>query len=617
MKNANFSLQPVLMGMAVLTISCSAPHHDLLITNINVIDVATGEVLPNRTVAIDGDSITAIYSKTIKANKQTEVVDGTGKYLIPGLWDMHGHYHWYPKENDLLMIPNGVLGVRDPWGDPQQAMRLREAHKKGTYDGVDIFTSGSLIDGSPSYWGSAEVGSPDEALAMVNCQIEYGVDFVKPYSELKKDVYLALMDEARNKGVPAAGHVPFSVTLEEAVGAGHRIDDHIYGMESLFYTQEQFDEIYQLFESRKYYEFQSLLIKYRDNILADKNLEKLKEKDIWFCPTFVTLKGVLSLFKEEMKADPRNEYVPIVLKYHGMRNSIQDSWAKDIDFNRSMPDSIQFEMDRAEVLKNEEKIKMLIKSGAKVIAGTDFIISHIYPGFSLQEEMQVFVRLGMTPLQALQTATINAALAMKNDKVGEIKVGKRANRVLLNANPLEDIHNAQDIHAVVLRGEQLDRTHLDGMLDKAKQLAKAKHIHEWFAPRFEAEGLEATLKTFLENKESIDEEYPVRWNMLQSAARMFLRDGKKEEAFALVNLMHDLYPDFVYAFAFTGDIYAKGGDKEKARATYEKALEIYPCFNVVERWIKELDEPVAFGQKYKSLESEILAARIPCMHHNH
>lgn len=605
----------ILLGSIAL--SCSSPSHNLLITNVNVIDVVTGEVLPNRTVAIDGDSITAIYTKSIKFGKQTEAVDGTGKYLIPGLWDMHGHYHWYPKENDLLMIPNGVLGVRDPWGDPKQAKRLREEHRKGTYMGVDMYTSGSLIDGKPSYWGSAEVGTPEEARDMVNCQIEHGVDFVKPYTELKREVYLALMDEARQRGVTAAGHVPISATLEEAVGAGHRIDDHIYGMESLFYTQEQIDEMRQLFESRKYNEFQTLRFKYRDSSTASKNLEKLKDKDIWFCPTYVTLKGVLRMFKEEMKADPRNEYVPIVIKYHGMNNSIKDSWAEDDVFNTSRPDSIQFQIDKAEVLKNEEQIKMLIKSGAKVIAGTDYIIPYIYPGFSLQEEMQTFVRLGMTPLQALQTATINPAQAMKNDKVGEVKVGKSANIVLLNANPLEDIHNAQDIYAVVIRGKHLDRTYLDGMLNKAKKLAKAKHIHEWFAPRFEANGIEATLKTFLENKESIDEEYPIRWNMLQSAARMFLRDEKKEEAFALVRLMHDLYPDFVYAFAFTGDIYAKGGDKEKARATYEKALEIYPCFNIVERWIKALDEPVAFGQKFKSNEPEFLAARIPCLHHTH
>uniref|UniRef100_UPI002FE0A86E amidohydrolase family protein n=1 Tax=Paucihalobacter sp. TaxID=2850405 RepID=UPI002FE0A86E len=398
---------------------------------------------------------------------------------------------------------------------------------------------------------------------------------------------------------------------------GHRIDDHMYGMESLFYTREHADEMRHLFESGKYYEFQTLRIKYRDSILALQNLEKLNDKDIWFCPTYVTSKGTLRIFKKEMISDARNEYVPLVLKYHGMNNSIKDSWAEDNFLNTSRLDSIQFEMDKAEVLKREEQIKMLIKSGAKVIAGTDYIIPYIYPGFSLQEEMQTFARLGMTPLQALQTATINPAQAMKNDKVGEIKVGKRANVLLLNANPLEDIKNAQDIYAVVLRGKHLDRAYLDGMLDKAKQLAKAKHIHEWFAPRFESDGIEATLKIFLENKETIDEEYPVRWNMLQSAARMFLRDEKKEEAFALVELMHDLYPDFVYAFAFTGDIFAKGGDKERARATYEKALEIYPCFNVVERWIKDLDEPVAFGQKYNSNEPEILGASIPCMHHNH
>jgi hypothetical protein len=286
-------------------------------------------------------------------------------------------------------------------------------------------------------------------------------------------------------------------------------------------------------------------------------------------------------------------------------------------YQTSKPDSTQFKDDEKYVKNQEEAISMLIKSGAKMLAGTDYIISFVYAGFSLQEEMQVFVRLGMTPLQALQTATINPAQAMKNDKVGEVKVGKIANLVLLNANPMEDIHNAQDIHAVVLRGQHLDRTYLDGKLDKAKQLAKAKHIHEWFAPRFEADGIDATIQTFKEKQDEIDKEYPVRWNMLLSTGWKLYMEDKKEEAMAMAKLTEELYPDFVYGVEGAAAIYKYCGEKELARITYQKALEIYPCLNIIERKIKELDEPVAFGQKYKSKEPEIRAARIPCMHHNH
>ena len=604
-----------LIFIAIIAASCSKPKHDLLITNINVIDVATGEVLPKRTVAIDGDSITAIYTKSIKPGKQTVVVDGSGKYLIPGLWDMHAHYHWYPQENDLLMIPNGVLGVRDPWGDPQQAIRLREGHRKGTYDGVDIFTSGSLIDGSPSDWGSAEVSTPEEARAMVNCQIEQGVDFVKPYSGLKKEVYLALMDEANKRGVIAAGHVPNVITIEEAVAAGHRIDDHMIGFESLVLTSSQFDTVNQLRNDKKWGASFLYINQHKDLVLAKNRLGELKDKDIWFCPTYVSLRGTMRLFKAQMESDPRNEYVSIIEKYHG--GNPKDGWLENSMYQTSKPDSTQFKDDEKYVKNQEEAISMLIKSGAKMLAGTDYIIAFVYAGFSLQEEMQVFVRLGMTPLQALQTATINPAQAMKNDKVGEVKVGKIANLVLLNANPMEDIHNAQDIHAVVLRGQHLDRTYLDGKLDKAKQLAKAKHIHEWFAPRFEADGIDATIQTFKEKQDEIDKEYPVRWNMLLSTGWKLYMEDKKEEAMAMAKLTEELYPDFVYGVEGAAAIYKYCGEKELARITYQKALEIYPCLNIIERKIKELDEPVAFGQKYKSKEPEIRAARIPCMHHNH
>ncbi len=615
MKNANFSLQPVLMGMAVLTISCSAPHHDLLITNINVIDVATGEVLPNRTVAIDGDSISAIYTKAIKSGKQTVVVDGTGKFLIPGLWDMHAHYHWFARDNDLLWIPNGVLGVRDPWGDPGLAKKIRMEHQQGTLDGVDLFSSGSLIDGSPSMFNSAEVSTPEEARAIVICQKEQGVDFVKPYSGLTKEVYLALADEARKQGVMVAGHVPFAVTLEEAVEAGQRIDDHLFGLETIFFTNEQVDTMRQMNADKDYDALESYWIEKRSIETARQKLREIKDKEIWFCPTFVTRKGVRRIFKEEMEADPRNAYVSIVEKYDV--GEPRDTWAENRFYANWAPDSIQFKREAEFGIEEEEGIQLLIESGAKILAGTDYDIPFVYAGSSLHEELQEFVRLGMTPLHALQTATIIPAQFMKNDHVGEVKAGKRASLVLLNANPLEDITHTQSIHAVVLRGKMFDREQLDQKLEQALQLANANHIYEWFAPRFDADGVELTVQEFLESHETIDQTHPTRWNMLISAAKMFLKEDKKEEAFALVKLTHDLNPDFVYAFAYTGEIYANGGEKELARAAYQRALEIYPCFSIVERWIDELDKPLAFGQKYLEKDFGTKGGWSACRHRFH
>ncbi|MBX2966165.1 MAG: hypothetical protein KF845_08475 [Cyclobacteriaceae bacterium] len=121
----------------------------------------------------------------------------------------------------------------------------------------------------------------------------------------------------------------------------------------------------------------------------------------------------------------------------------------------------------------------------------------------------------------------------------------------------------------------------------------------------------------MENQEDVDQEYPIRWNMLISTGRKFHKENKKVEAMAIAELTEELYPDFVYAIEGAADIYKYCGEKEMARATYQKALEIYPCYNIIERKIKEQDEPVAFGQKYKRKEPDFLAAMVPCKHHNH
>jgi len=566
--------------------SCTQPQHDLLITDVNIIDVITGEILSKRTVGIDGDEITAIYSKSIKPGKETEVVEGKGKFLMPGLWDMHAHYHWYAKDFDLLMIPNGVLGVRDPWGDVAQTNRLREEHKLGTHKGVDIFTAGTIIDGSPSMWTSAEVGSPEEARAIVNCQVQQGVDFVKTYSLLEKDVYLALMDEARKLGVHASGHVPDAVSMEEAVAAGHRIDDHNIGLRALYLSDSHMDSLNAFYEAGEWNKALTFYIDNHDRDLGKQRLNAIKDQDIWFCPTFVTYYGVFKLFQEKMMSDHRNKYIPIQIRHHGARG---DFWENNSFYLSTQPDSIIFESQKKITNITEDQIKDLIEAGAKVLAGTDYIIPYIYPGFSIHEEMQIFSRLGMTPLQALQTATINPARAMQNEMVGEIKIGKRANLVLLNSNPLDDIQNTEEIEAVILRGEYIDRSSLDEMLRQAKQMAKGKPLYEWFKNEMEAHGINSTMEKFLLTQDEVDKEYPVRWVMLRHAFNNFMGEGKREEAIAIANLIYDLFPDWVWSLAFTGRGLANNGEEKLARKFYHKSLEVNPCYNIVERWLKELD----------------------------
>ena len=208
-----------------------AGNHDCLITNVNVVDVNTGKILKNKTIAIDNNRISAIYDKKTIGSTATIVIDGNGKYLIPGLWDMHAHYKWSHVDLDPLLIANGITGIREMWGDMPAFVEIPKRSQQEGLLSPDVYLSADLIDGNPPAMpGSVVVTTPAEAVDAVKNQIDKKVDFIKVYSNLSEDCFMAIAKEARKRNITFAGHIPNRISIYKAIEAGMASSEHLYGL---------------------------------------------------------------------------------------------------------------------------------------------------------------------------------------------------------------------------------------------------------------------------------------------------------------------------------------------------------------------------------------------------
>lgn len=561
--------------VGALLFSCSSPSHDLLITNVNVIDVVTGEVLPNRTVAINGDEIAAIYTKAIKPREGTAMVDGTGKYLIPGLWDMHVHNNWNYEDTNDLILANGITGAREMWGNMAIKRKMTEERAAGKPI-IDIYSAGVLTDGAPRIWpGSAEVTTPEEAEALVRCQVAQGADFIKVYSLLDSACFFTIGKTATELEVPFAGHVPVKVPISDALYKGMLTSEHLYGLESASFSKEQNAILDQLFMERKWREIDKFTEENLDDSLLVAAIEKLNISNHWFSPTMVTLRGYKYMYDSAFTADKRLAYLP---------EYMIDGWKP----RRAM--GSQLMMPDPEVLKKGFQIdlrilKALITANAQIIAGTDYPNPWAFPGFSMHDELEIYVQAGMTPLQSLQTATLNPAKVMNNDRIGSVEKGKLASLVLLNSNPLDDINAIRDIESVILRGKIYDRIVLDEMLANAKRKAALPDAMKLMEDLDAGGNLAESLLALENSLDSLAERYHL--SMLEMSINRLGYKYLREEDFASAMKVFELNTRLYSHSQNVWDSYAEGfllqGDTINAIQYYQKALDIYPCNQGVEK----------------------------------
>jgi imidazolonepropionase-like amidohydrolase len=448
------------------TFVCSAPLHaqqpspdDLLVlNNVNVVDVRTGTVLPDQTVILEHNHIASIGpSKSAKPPRKAPNVNCRGLFLIPGLWDMHVHLvfgDWFPGAQDIslpLFIANGVTGVRDMGSELDVVQRWRNEIEAGDLLGPRIYTSGPMLDGpKPRFPSSIAIATPDDAHRAIAYLKGRGADFIKLQSLIPRDAVFAIADEAKKQEIPFEGHVPDSVRASEMSEAGMKSFEHLIGIfEGSSPAEGDF---------LKGNKTAARFLATYDPARAASLATILAKNQTWQCPTLVWEGGGNLIDVTDFAKDTRAQYVPASWKTKTWKR-----FAEEITQGYGNDDLAS----RKRFLEKELKvIHMLHDSGVPFLAGTDTPPGvYIFPGFSLHEELQRFAAAGFTPLEALQTATLNPALFFGiDDKLGTVEKGKLADLVLLNANPLDDIPNAQKIAAVITNGRYFSRKDLDKML---------------------------------------------------------------------------------------------------------------------------------------------------------
>lgn len=434
----------------------------LFIGPVNIVDCSAGRVLHDHIVVIDGKKIQSVLPADANPAmpEQARVIRAQGKYLMPGLWDMH--VHWSALEPfPELYIANGVTGVRDMGLALPDAPQVRQQISDGKRFGPRI-VSGSMVDGPHPTWRTVmAIGDELQARQAVRSIVKAGGDFVKTYSHIPRKAFLALADESIKANIHFAGHVPLSVGAAEASEVGQRSQEHLLFLFAACSTREE--ELRPLvFMPFSIAEYASDLIESYDDAKARALFERLIRNDTWQCPTLLENRAIIE------EDDSFAFASPLIQKY--MPADIKD-WNKSFGKHFKFGKRTARDNARARMIytRHLEFLYHMKSAGVNILAGTDSPL-YCVPGFSLHDELRLLVEAGLTPMEALQSATSEATRFLELKDCGNIEPGKTADLVMLNADPTTDINNTRQIEAVFLGGRYLERSHLDSMLEKAESL---------------------------------------------------------------------------------------------------------------------------------------------------
>ena len=445
------------MKLAAALVACTVLvcPADVAITHVTLIDTEAGSARRDVTVVISGDRIATVRdAKSIEAPDGAQIIDGRGKFLIPGLWDMHVHMYATPDMNPAdgsartffapRFVANGVTGVRSMFDRLTAIEELRTAAVAPR-----IVTAGPMLDGPHPFWpGAIACETPEQGRAAVRKLKREGVDFIKVYSLLSPDAYLAIADESKKAGLPFAGHVPNSMTVTEASDAGQASVEHLLGVFAACSSRDT--ELGP--QHGKFGESLRAAAQSYDPQKAALLFAKFVKNRTWQTPTLAVLRGAAYLGDPNLAKDDRMDSLPQTIAQFWKGAAAQ---ANPADLNARKQ---QFEREL-------KLVGAMHRAGVKILAGSDTPNPYVYPGESLHTELQLLVEAGFTPMEAIQAATIRAAEYLgKTDQLGSIAPGKFADLVLLAADPLADIANTRRIEAVILNGKFLDRRALDALL---------------------------------------------------------------------------------------------------------------------------------------------------------
>ena len=450
--------------LSIGLLSCKNQAYDILIANGSLIDVETQKITKSD-IYINKDRIV-----TIKAAEQADlsaktVIDATDKYLIPGLWDNHVHFRGgeaLVEDNEWFLsqyIANGITSVRDAGGD--LTSKLKQWQKEiedGTRIGPTIFTSGPKLDGpKPTWAGSLEIESKEDIDKALDSLESIGVDYVKIYdSRISASNYLEIIKNAEARGLVSSGHMPFTVTLDQTVDAGIDAIEHLYYVLKGCSSKEA-EITTGLREGRLgFWDALPQLQNSYDSKVAQLTFTKLKEHKVFVVPTLHIGKTLSYLDELDHSDDSYLSQLSDDFKetYQGRIKRFENS-------------TQQAREDRKELDRFfRELTASLNEAGVSLLAGSDAgaYNSYVYPGPSLIDELKAMVAVGLSPAEALKTATINGAKFLKKDAdYGTIAEKKMASILILEANPLHLINNISTIHTLIHLGKVYPKSVLDSL----------------------------------------------------------------------------------------------------------------------------------------------------------
>jgi imidazolonepropionase-like amidohydrolase len=475
----------LLLSLFVIVITtCQSPEFDfagaVVIQNITTIDAVNG-ANENRDVVIrDGKIIKVGETEDLSGVENVELMDGTGKYLIPGLWDTHVHFSFIeeltPAMFDLFLI-YGITSVRDTGAEIGYVKEWQNRALANPLEAPRVMIAGPLLDGMPNVYDGSSPGRPllSEGFSTVEEITEgiyrldsIGVDLLKAYEMLTPEQFEEVTRLGRELGLKVTGHVPLSMDVISASNAGMNSMEHLRNLElsSASNADELLEERRQMLidgkddeggvlRSRIHSAQRERAIQNYDDQKNDEILAVLARNETWQIPTLALNLGATEQHFTEPEWIETFRYLP---------QSVEANWRESAE-GRSDSEITPFRAQQSEWLLN--MAGKIHRAGVEIMAGTDTPIGLLTPGKSLHRELRLLVEAGLTPLEALKTATLNPARYFGlEDELGSIEEGMWADLIILDSNPMDDIRNTKEIHTVIRQGNVLDPTRLDQIRER-------------------------------------------------------------------------------------------------------------------------------------------------------
>jgi imidazolonepropionase-like amidohydrolase len=448
--------------LSILLLFSSAFSQTLVLRHVTVIDTSNPSPRPDQTVTIK-DGWIAEVGADLPIPKRAQVIDAAGKFLIPGLWDMHTHVAGIsadPQWGKMLLLQYlsyGITSIRDMAGDVDTLLAWKREQAEGRLEGPRMLVAGPFIDGSKQGFDHpgdvVEAATPDAGRDAVRLLKKRGVDFIKVGSQLSRATFFAIADECKRQQISFSGHVPNSVTPREASAAGMKSQEHLFGIALSISSEEQKlrDQIASARAHQDSNAYSSAVSESQDTLDEEKarNLfQAFNRNGTWIVATLAWTQITSTLSQRTDSPELRR-----------LPPALQEKWAPGKPISSAAAEAYY-----SCKLKSDLRIVNLMRrSKVRLLAGSDSLDPYVFPGDSLHHELEMLVKAGLSPLEALRSATLSPAefFGLENE-LGTIAKGKRADLLLLDASPLENIGNTRRISAIIQKGRLLTQPDLLG-----------------------------------------------------------------------------------------------------------------------------------------------------------